>query len=343
MLIIDEVTFVKDWDRAIKAIADEGYFTRGLCLLTGSDTLILKEAAMRFLGRRGNASQIDFHIYPLMFSDYVDLVHSGKSPDIKQLAYYFNDYLQCGGYLRAINDLGEHNKILPATVLTYEQWICGDFLRHHKKEETLLMILHTLLVTSVSQISYSKLTQKVGLIAKDTLIDYCHLLERMDILIHLQAFDQNKKQGFPRKDRKFHFFDPFIYRTVLNWLKKEGYLNDIQIEAALVEACVASHCCRFGKVFYFKGQGEIDVIWLLRKKINAIEVKWSENIKPADLKMLKQFKNSMVLTKLLVKGEYNEIASQPIVQFLYELKKNKYEIFRLFYFRLPDFANIVVK
>src|SRR3989304_7730775 len=39
LLIIDEITFVKNWDRIIKALADEGYFTKGICLLTGSDTL----------------------------------------------------------------------------------------------------------------------------------------------------------------------------------------------------------------------------------------------------------------------------------------------------------------
>ena len=52
LLIIDEVTFVKDWDRVIKALADEGLFEHGLCILTGSDCLILKEAAQRFPGRR---------------------------------------------------------------------------------------------------------------------------------------------------------------------------------------------------------------------------------------------------------------------------------------------------
>ena len=56
LLIVDEVTFVKNWDRVIKALADEGVFRRGICLLTGSDTVILKEAAMRFPGRRGKAS-----------------------------------------------------------------------------------------------------------------------------------------------------------------------------------------------------------------------------------------------------------------------------------------------
>src|SRR3990167_11143813 len=163
LLIIDEVTFVKDWERIIKALADEGYFTHGLCLLTGSDTLILKEAAMSFPGRRGIADQVDFHIYPLTFSDYVHLVHKKSAPTLKQLSDYFSNYLQCGGYLRAINDFALHGKVLPATFLTYEQWIRGDFLKHNKREDILLSLLHALLTMGVSQVSYSSITQKMGL------------------------------------------------------------------------------------------------------------------------------------------------------------------------------------
>ena len=321
LLVIDEITFVKDWERVIKALADEGYFTQGLCLLTGSDTLILKEAAMSFPGRRGNADQVDFHLTPLTFVDYVNLVHKKSIPSTKQLSDYFNDYLQCGGYLRAINDFAKHGKVLPATFLTYEQWICGDFLKHHKREDILLSLLQALITIGVSQVSYATITQKMGLVSKDTVIDYCVLLERMDVLFYLQAFDQNKKQGFPKKDRKFHFFDPFIYRTLLNWLQKKGHFNDSvnhnEFESIMVEACVASHCHRFGKVYYFKGQGEIDVIWLFDKKIKAIEVKWANQIRSNDLKTLKQFKNSVILGKGVREGVEEDITLMPVCTFLY--------------------------
>ncbi len=132
---------------------------------------------------------------------------------MQELNHYFKNYLLCGGYLRAINDLAQYGEITQGTFLTYEQWLRGDFLKQGKHEETLLALLRTLLQIGVSQISYSTLTQKMGLVAKETCIDYCRLLERMDVLFNLQAFDQNKKLGFPRKARKFHFFDPFIYRA----------------------------------------------------------------------------------------------------------------------------------
>ena len=316
LLIIDEITYVKDWDRVIKALADEGYFQRGLCLLTGSDTLILKEAAMRFPGRRGTAAQTDFHLYPLSFADYVQLLTT-KEPSIEELGQLFQNYLICGGYLRAINDLGQYGEVTESTFLTYEQWVRGDFLKQGRDEETLLTLLRALLQIGVSQISYSALTQKMGLVSKETCMDYCRLLERMDILFNLQAFDQNKKLGFPRKARKFHFYDPFIYRTCVNWLKREGYANGVIQESMLVEATVAGHCYRNGKAFYFKGEGEIDIVWLKKKFIQAIEVKWSEQLRPADLKTLHHFKDhSLILTKHPHSGILENIKTLPVYQFL---------------------------
>ncbi len=320
LLIIDEITYVKHWDRVIKSLADEGYFTHGICVLTGSDTLILKEAAMSFPGRRGKSAQTDFHIYPLTFSEYVTLVNPNLNPTTELLYNLFQNYLICGGYLRAINDLAEYGEVTPATFMTYEHWIRGDFLKREKKENYLFAILHALLTIGVSQISFSALTQKIGLMSKETCIDYIKLLERMDILFELEAFDQNKKQGFPKKDRKFHFFDPFIQRTIARWLVNEGYANSIDLEPSLVEATVASHCYRFGKTFYFKGnQGEVDVIWLKEKTIQAIEVKWSNQLRPNDLKTLKQFKHSLILGKNQQEGLIENIKSMPVYLFLYQM------------------------
>lgn len=318
LLMIDEITYVKNWDRVIKALADEGYFRQGICLLTGSDTLILKDAAMRFPGRRGESNKIDFHLYPLSFSEYVHLRLPEKNPTLEQLKNYFNDYLHCGGYLRAINDYAEKGEISQATYLTYEQWVRGDILRQGKNETTLLTLLQALCTIGVSPISYSRLTQKMGLVSKETCIDYCRILERLDILISLQAYDQNKKQGFPKKDKKFHFTDPFIFNTLFHWLKREGYLSKILEEGMIVEACVASHCKRHDKVFYFKGEGEIDVIWLQEnKKAQAIEVKWAEQIRAHDLKMLKLFKDSLILTKQSRSGQVDHIKSMSVYEFLY--------------------------
>ncbi len=88
-----------------------------------------------------------------------------------------------------------------------------------------------------------------------------------------------------------------------------------------MEAVVASHCHRNGKAFYFKGGGEIDVIWLKSKRVMAIEVKWSEQLRPADLKILRHYRDhSLILTKNTHGGLLENIKTLPVWQFLIEME-----------------------
>jgi uncharacterized protein len=52
-LVIDEVSYIREWDKGIKYLADAGVIDDAALLLTGSDLVIIKEARMRFPGRRG--------------------------------------------------------------------------------------------------------------------------------------------------------------------------------------------------------------------------------------------------------------------------------------------------
>jgi len=68
---LDEVTYIKDWDKAVKFAADAGLLEDTFLMLTGSDLSLIQEARMRFPGRRGSASIINFHLYPLSFRETV--------------------------------------------------------------------------------------------------------------------------------------------------------------------------------------------------------------------------------------------------------------------------------
>lgn len=321
LLVIDEVTFVKEWDRTIKALADEGRFRKGFLILTGSDSIILKEAASRFPGRRGRAEQVDFYLYPLTFREYVGLVQPEVSRQpahrIERLFDLFGEYLRCGGFLRAINDLHKEGGIREATYATFEQWIIGDFIKRGKSEETLLLVLQTIYDVGVSQVTFSGLTQRSGTISKETFIDYCRLLERMDVVFFLEAFDQNKKRGFPKKAIKVHFTDPFIANVIEKWLVREQRLGqNRRDEATQVESCVAAQYRHLAPIFYIKAEGEIDLVVVTEGDFVPIEVKWSNQIRPHDLKQLKKYKNSVILSRGFASGKIEEITSYPLPIFL---------------------------
>lgn len=49
-ILLDEVTYIRDWDRGVKYLADAGMLENCLLFLTGSDLVIIQEARMRFPG-----------------------------------------------------------------------------------------------------------------------------------------------------------------------------------------------------------------------------------------------------------------------------------------------------
>jgi len=322
LLLIDEITYTPHWDRVIKSLADAGKFRKGFCVITGSDSMILKEASSSFPGRRGSAAVTDFHLHPLSFHDYCTMVAPSiiKNPadKIEKIFDLFEDYLKCGGFLRAINDLGKKGQISDATYLTFEQWIRGDFIKRGKNEQNLLHVLKNIMEVGVTQNSYTGLAQRTGMMSKETFIDYVNLLERMDVLFTLKSFDQNTLRGFPKKNMKFHFCDPFIRHTIERWLVRERMFSGTTSTADLVEATTAAQFNRFLPSYYIKATGEVDLVIVIDKNFLPIEIKWTNQSRPNDLKQLQKFKKALLLAKNIEKIKSGNIQIYPLPLFLLE-------------------------
>jgi hypothetical protein len=56
------------------------------------------------------------------------------------------------------------------------------------------------------------------------------------------------------------------------------------------------------------------------EKVTAIEVKWTNQLRPIDLKTLKQFHDAIVVTKTSPSGFSDDIHFIPVYQFLIEYK-----------------------
>lgn len=62
------------------------------------------------------------------------------------------------------------------------------------------------------------------------------------------------------------------------------------------------------------------MIWLTANTVKAIEIEWANQLRPNDLKTLKQFKNSVILQKLPQSGIIDDINVFPVYQFLNDLQ-----------------------
>lgn len=351
-LFIDEITYVKSWDRAVKHFADLGYFRRGSVLITGSDSSILKEGMKRFPGRRGTAPETDFHYYPLSFGEYVLLVepelepvvrqtrHSGNqylinpsqetaeqavktiSPEIvNTLTALFERYLISGGFLTAINELGKNDRIGRYVYNTYIQWIIGDFLKRNKKEHSLKEIMLSLSHRLGKQVSFQNITSATGIQHHSTTQEYLQMLLDMDVIFVLEALREDKLTGAPKKQKKIQFSDPFIAATSICWARgihdywefvQQHIINDSLLKSEIVEGVIASLFRRHYKTYYIKGETEVDISIVTGERFFPIEIKYAGSLKANELKQILKYPHGIVAYKGDEYGRFRHLDVLPL-------------------------------
>lgn len=333
-LLIDEVTDIQQWDKAVKYAADAGLLERTVLMLTGSDLRLIQEARMRFPGRRGKADTTDFHLHPLSFREALTLKHDIAGldalieqpqiidADLLEMIYReFDQYLLHGGYLTAINDLAQRQTILPATLRVYSDWVRGDMLKRGKQEHYLKEILSAVIKRCGSQITWNALAGDLSIDHPKTVADYLGLLENMDVVFVQAALLEDKLTAAPKKARRLMFCDPFIFHALRAWLEpvidpfKEQVLPTIDdpVRASqLAEACVITHHRRWFPSYYIKAEGEVDLAYVKQKRFWPIEVKWTGQLRPKDLKQIGKYSNGEIWSKSKAAGEIQSVKCWPL-------------------------------
>jgi predicted AAA+ superfamily ATPase len=335
-IIIDEITYIKDWDKTVKYLADAGFLENTILMLTGSDLTLIQEARMRFPGRRGKAEIVNFHLYPLSFREVVYL--KNKLPDINpkinidKLFKEFDDYLKHGGFLTAINDLALNGTILKSTLTTYSDWVRGDMIKHGKQEHFCREILMAIIKRYNSQITWNSLVKDLSIDHPKTVSDYAALLESMDALFIQSVLLEDKLVGAPKKGKKVVFTDPFIFHAMRAWLFpiENPYenqivtgLNNPELCSQLVEACVATHYRRYYPTYFIKAEGEVDVVYVDRDRFWPIEVKWTNQLRPKDTKQILKYPNGRIFSKSKESGCLQTTPVEPLPLGLFNLQGRK--------------------
>jgi predicted AAA+ superfamily ATPase len=320
-LIVDEITYIKDWDQGVKYLADMGILEHVILVLAGSDLTMMQEARMRFPGRRGMADQVDFHLHPLSFFEFITLkLKSEETPPTEILFQEFENYLQHGGFLTAINSQALHGKILPAVYRTYSDWIRGDVIKRGKSEAYLREFLMALMNTYGTQVSWNALADHTSISHPQTIQEYALLLESMDVLFIQSALMEDKLLGAPKKAKKIIVKDPFVYHALHTWMFPYQEERPSLIPA-LVEACVVSHYQRFYPCFYIKNVGEVDLAYVHDNTFFPIEVKWTQQLRHKDLQQIRKYRNGVILSKAADAGFIGDIPTEPLPLTLYNLGK----------------------
>ncbi|MGB9718464.1 MAG: ATP-binding protein [Thermoproteota archaeon] len=299
-IILDEITFVEEWHRALKLRIDQGVFRNDVIVVSGSASLEILKQKEYFPGRRGRGKDIVFH--PLSFSQYVRALKNLETVkrDIAQIEYsmktnrvhqgllndFFNKYLLTGGFPLPIEEMYTRGRISFETRKTYIDWLKNDFMKLGRNEAYMKEILAYIVGARLAPISWLSISRETSVSSPHTTQAYVEDLEKLFVVKILNFLDVDSKILY-RKNKKIHITDPFLYDTICE------LVNMKPIEDDKLESVVAAHLARKYPLFYWRNKTEIDIIIMVDNKQFGIEVKTVSKswIKP------KHLKDSLVLTR----------------------------------------------
>ena len=182
-----------------------------------------------------------------------------------------------------------------------------------------------------SQITWNNLLADLSIDHPKTVADYVQLLAAMDAVFILPALQEDRLCAAPKKAKKVFFTDPFIYHAMFNWISsdsRDGYrlmeevtLADTAGTGQLAEGSAAALCRRILPTYYIKARGgEVDIACVRDRKILPVEVKWTSQIRPHQLKQIKKYPEGQVWTKNHTIGEVGGLARVPLPVALYFLE-----------------------
>lgn len=282
-IFLDEVTFVSEWWRAVKARIDSGALRGDVVTVTGSASIDPLRQKEYFPGRRGRG--VDLTLMPLDFASYLDVLSPGlkerKSAasllDVGEamaanrlhageMGRLFLQYLETGGFPLSMREMAESGRVTAAAKSLLDG-IRGDWVRAGRSEGTMKEVVRCVVEARGNPVSWLGLARGASIGSPHTSRAYVETLRDL-LLLTVLEFIRPDGQVVPRKNRKLHFVDPFVAKTLARYA---GVDAD---EPAVAEGVVASHIARPCSAYYWKNGSEVDVVSLEGKKQVGVEVKW---------------------------------------------------------------------
>ncbi|MBI2147921.1 ATP-binding protein [Candidatus Woesearchaeota archaeon] len=338
-IFLDEISRIKQWQRAIKSMTDSGEL-EGCCIfLTGSHTLDIKYGIERLPGRIG-AKGKDMILLPMSFSSYLRLVAPELAqekialkssqqilqaaqriaPFSSQIHALFKQYLITGGFPLVVNEYAARHSIPDYVFELYFQWIVGDIVKWGKQEKIVVQLMKAVLEKQAAAISWDGLAKDAELKSHKTVSSYIEILENMFALLVLNYINIPKKTADFSKNKKIYFIDPFIFHI----FNKKLYFKEQEITPALVEGTILSHLARLqggaAKLYYWKNGREVDGIVQQGTALFPVEVKYQNRISGDDYRGLHYFKQGILASKNTMedKGKYVTIPAHLLLAVLDE-------------------------
>lgn len=341
-LFLDEVSSVKDWQRAIKWAWDQGLTRGDFILLTGSSARDVRAGTERLPGRRGQGA--DFLQLPMSFRDFCvvaerislpeaigidDLASRGGRSALNAAYAIFptleralQAYMTVGGYPAAVQDhLASPASVRAETVRMLWDVIAGDVGAARYDKAGALKLLEEVSVSLGAPLTWSHSSKAMGLSDPEAARNYTERLAENFVLLSVYFWDVSGSFA-PRKQRKVYFMDPLFAAIPLEF-SPGARRPDVD---GLVENMVAIALYRSaatslvqaepepGSLGYWKSSNGRELDFVVPSKASrrfAVEVKGDSDSRLAHAKsaITRSFKRGAVISR----SKYTWDAEVPVI------------------------------
>ncbi len=241
-LFIDEITAVKNWTHALKALLDSGELRQILLVTTGSKAADLRHGTERLPGRKGKLARTAYIFTPMPFAEF-RRVCAAALPAANLLPAY----LIAGGSPPACAAVAGSGCLPDYIIEMVRDWIYGEFAASGRSRSMLLGVLECLYRFAGTPAGQSKLAREAGLANNTVAAGYVEGLSDLMCVATAFAWDAARKRSNRRRPCKFHMTNLLVSTA---WHPRHirtpnDYLNlPEDAQGALMEWAVAQECWR---------------------------------------------------------------------------------------------------
>lgn len=235
-LFIDEITAVKDWQRALKRLADGGDLRDILVVTTGSKASDLRHGIERLPGRKGKLDRTNYLFAPIAYGEFKRVCGGILGADT------LDAYLMTGGSPLACAHIAQGR--LPEYLIDLvKDWVYGACAAEGRMRGALLAVMEAILRFGGTPVGQAKLAREAGLGNNTVAAGYVDLLADLMCVTSSYVWDPGRNIKVRRKPCKYHFcntlaalaWHPSMLRTVADFRSLPSSVRGVWMEWAVAQ------------------------------------------------------------------------------------------------------------
>ncbi len=200
-IFIDEITAIKDWERILKRLVDNGTLDKILIITTGSDAFDLRRGVERLPGRKGKLAKTNYLFTPLSYRNFYDVCHS-LLKEKTLIAYILS-----GGSPIACTELASSGFLPDYVIQLVRDWIEGTFARDGRQRASLVNVLAGICRFGGTPVGQAKLAREANLANNTIAQAYIESLNDLGCVVPAFSYDAQRNNLILRKPCKYHFIN----------------------------------------------------------------------------------------------------------------------------------------